>query len=64
MFYTDDPVADYERYSAQQERELDKLPVCDRCRKKIHNDYYWDIEGTLYCEKCMNREFRREVVVD
>lgn len=62
--YVPDNYDQWAKHDAEQERMLDRLPVCDHCRKRIDDDYYWDIEGTLYCEKCLNKEFRREVVID
>lgn len=35
MMRTDDPIADAERYAAEQDRRLDKLPVCECCGKAI-----------------------------
>jgi hypothetical protein len=58
--WTDDPVADAERYFAEQEREFVKLPVCDLCRERIQTDYCYEIESGIYvCENCMDHYYRR-----
>ena len=62
MFYSDDPVADFERHDAEQERELDRLPVCEYCEEPIQDEFAYYIEGSWYCTRCMNENFRREVV--
>lgn len=51
-FYTDNPVADYEKYSAHQERELQKLPKCSECGNPIMSDECWVIEDEIYCPDC------------
>lgn len=30
-----------------------KLPVCDKCRKVIQDDYYFFIDHDTLCENCM-----------
>lgn len=47
------------RYEAEQQRELDKLPKCDCCGETITDDFLFDIDGTLYCEDCLNDSFRK-----
>ena len=45
MYFTDDPVADAERYAAEQEEELEKLPRCECCGEPIQQEkaiYYND----------------------
>ena len=62
MFYSSNPVADFERYDAEQEAELDKLPVCVCCEQPIQEEYGFCIDGDWYCEECLNAEFRKEIV--
>lgn len=61
MYFTDNPVADAERYMAEQEEELKKLPVCDFCNEPIQDDFYYDIESVIVCETCLDRFFRKDV---
>ncbi len=51
---TDDPIADYEKYSAQQEKELGELPRCSECGKPIQEETAFLINDELICESCMN----------
>ena len=60
MTYTDNPVADAERYDAEQQAELEKLPQCDYCGVHI-DDYYYEIDNENFCESCLNEHFRKRV---
>lgn len=59
MYRTDDPIADYERYEADQEAKLDKLPKCDICGEPIQEDYLYCIYGDIFCEDCLKEHFRK-----
>lgn len=50
--WTDDPVFDAERYTAEQEAELDKLPKCADCGHPIQDE--------LICPDCLDSNYRRE----
>lgn len=53
MYYTDDPHADFDRYDREQAERLKRLPVCRCCDNPIQSEDLWDIDGSLYCESCM-----------
>lgn len=57
--FTDDPIADFLRHDREQQRKLDKLPKCDDCGKAIQDDYHYNIYGEVFCEECLNRNFRK-----
>lgn len=59
MFRTDDPIADFDRHDAEQERRLTDLPECDYCGEKITDDYYYNINGDVICEGCLKKHFRQ-----
>ena len=59
MYRSDDPVADFERWNADQEKELSRLPKCIDCGEPIQDDYLFDINGDLFCEECMKANFKR-----
>ena len=61
MFYTDDPIADYDNYSRELEEELNKLPICECCEEPIQDEYCYDLGGELHCEECFKKQFRRPV---
>ena len=53
MFYTNDPISDFERHDAQQERWLQSRPVCEVCGEHIQDERLYDIDGDLVCEECL-----------
>lgn len=57
MYYTNNPVADAERYMAEQERELQKLPKCNHCREHIQDETCWVINGKIYHPDCAEELF-------
>ena len=59
MIYTDDPARDFDRWDAEQEQLREKLPVCDDCGKRINDDFYWEFDGEVLCENCVNRRYRK-----
>lgn len=65
MFHSRDWVPDYaelhDRYEAEQQRQLDKLPKCEYCGKPIGDDYLYDLDTTIICELCLNTHFRKPV---
>jgi formylmethanofuran dehydrogenase subunit E len=60
MYYTDDPVADAERYIAEQDRRYRALPRCCRCGERFSEEEIEDINGFNYCTYCA-KEFYEEV---
>ena len=52
----------FEQHDAEQEKQLDRLPVCEYCEEPIQEEYAYYIEGAWYCTRCMNENFRKEVV--
>lgn len=50
----------YERDRKQAEAEK-KLPKCDYCFEPIQDDYLYQIEGEIFCERCMKEHFRKPV---
>ena len=57
---TNDPIADFDRYEAEQQRRLERCPKCDYCNKHITEDNYYDINGDIVCEECLDSHFKRE----
>ena len=59
MYRTDDPDRDFAMWDREEQSWLDSLPKCDFCGEPIQ-DYYFDLCGDKYCEKCMD-EHRKAV---
>jgi len=53
----------WEAQDIEMERKRARLPVCDnrKCRRQIHDDYYFEVDGDILCEKCMNLRYRKSV---
>lgn len=47
-------------HDAEQQKRLAKLPVCCMCGEPIQDEYYFEIEDEIYCEKCLREYCRRE----
>lgn len=61
MGITDDPIADFNRYDAEQEEAMKKYPECAECGLRITDDYYYEVEGEILCEEHMNERYRKSV---
>ena len=48
------------QHQAEQDAWLDKCPICEHCDKPIQDDYLYDVDGNIYCEKCMKELFRKD----
>lgn len=61
MLYSDDPLMDFEHHDREQAKRLAKLPKCDYCEDPVQDDFYYEINGEVICECCLDRFFRKEV---
>ena len=43
----------------RQEQALAERICCEYCGKPIQDDYCFEINGDILCEKCLNDNFRR-----
>lgn len=43
----------WERHDAEQEKRLQKRPVCSECGEHIQEDYLYEIDGDLVCQACL-----------
>lgn len=59
--WTDDPVADFYRYDAEQARELEQLPRCSECDEPIQDDFCYEINDEYVCEQCLKDHYRKVV---
>lgn len=59
MIYTDDPIADFDRYDMEQTRAEARLPLCEKCGKRIQDDEYFEIDSEILCRKCMEDKYMK-----
>lgn len=43
---------------AAEDREEERYPHCDKCGNAIYDEHYYEINGDLLCEDCMNDKYR------
>lgn len=54
MFYvTDDPIADFNRWDAEQQAKLDKLPKCAECGEPIQSEECYELDCGVICPECL-----------
>ena len=53
----------WERHEAEKEKALAELHHCDYCDNPITDDYYYEINGDILCEKCLNNHFRKDATI-
>lgn len=61
MSYTNDPIADFDAWDAEQNKRLEQLPECADCGEPIQDETAFYIDGEWICEICMD-SYRREVL--
>lgn len=54
----DDPSLDYLYFDSDRERKAARLPVCECCGRRIHDEEYFQIEEIL-CRRCMEHKYMR-----
>lgn len=58
MVWTNNPIADAERYTAKQEEALERLPKCGWCDKPIQDEECYLIEYEAVCQDCLDTFFK------
>ena len=51
----------WEQHDAEQQRQLQKLPVCDYCHEPVMDDFLYCINDEIICMDCMNDHFRKDI---
>lgn len=50
----------WEAHEQEQERQLEKLPVCEVCGNPIQDEHLYLINDEFVCPACLERDFRKE----
>lgn len=61
MYLTDEPIADFNRLDREQQRELERRPVCVECDEHIQENYFFEVNGECVCTRCMIDNHRKGV---
>lgn len=59
MFYSDDPIADFGAWDAEQNKRIARLPVCADCDEPIQDDHFYLINGECICPDCMDGNYKK-----
>ena len=57
FFRSGDPLDDFDRLDRLQAMREAKLPVCEKCGERIHDETFFNIEGEILCEECMRDKY-------
>lgn len=55
---TDNPLSDFNRWDAAQQKKLSRLPVCEYCGEPIQDEHFYLVNGEAICQDCLEREFK------
>lgn len=50
----------WESHERENERQLERLPVCEVCGNPIQDEYLFLINDEFVCEECLIRNFRKD----
>jgi formylmethanofuran dehydrogenase subunit E len=53
LYRTDNPIADFHRWDAEQNNWIATRPVCADCGEAIQEDYYYLINDEAICPNCI-----------
>lgn len=59
--WTDDPVADFDRFDRMQQKELEQRPVCADCGEPVQEDYFYLINDEVICTNCLESGYRKPI---
>lgn len=49
----------WEQYEADQQRALDKRPICSECQEPIQDEECYEFNGKIICPDCLRENHRR-----
>lgn len=52
-FQSNDPIADFHAWDAEQTELLKRLPICTDCGEPIMGDVFYEIGDARICEDCL-----------
>lgn len=60
--YTDDPIADFATHDFDQQKALERLPLCCICGEPITDEYAYMLMNDWYHKDCFEQEYEKEVL--
>lgn len=61
MQITDNPLADFASWNAEQTAELERLPECADCGEQVQDDHYYLINDEVICPNCLESGYRKDI---
>lgn len=61
MQITDNPLADFASWDAEQTAKLERLPVCADCGEPVQDDHYYLINDEVICPDCLESGYRKDI---
>lgn len=61
MFYSDDPVMDFEQHDRQQAKQMRELPICVDCDEPIQLGKCFEFNGEYICPACLVTYHQKDV---
>lgn len=52
----------WEAHDIEQEKWLERRPICCICGDHIQDETMFNVNGDIYCEECMRNEFEQEII--
>ena len=52
LYYSDDPIRDFNRKDRDDQKKLERRPVCCLCEEHIQDEYAYRDGEDWYCEDC------------
>lgn len=63
MCYTDDPIADFNNWDREREKQKERLPCCEKCGEPIDQEDAVHLGDEWYCDDCLYKS-RTVIEVD
>lgn len=57
--YTDNPIADFEKWDREQCAALERLPKCAECGEPIQTEECYLINDELICPECLEKNHKK-----
>lgn len=54
-----DPLDDFAELDRKQAEYEARLPKCDKCKQRIHDEDYYEIDEEILCESCMKDKYKK-----
>ena len=61
FYRTDDAIADFDRYDAEQQKVSEEFPTCCECGCTIYEDFIYEYNDEPICDDCMSINHRKSI---